>query len=362
LPSLQSSSLPLLSSKEAQIMTAKYSVLIPVFKTDPALLKRCLNSILQEKRDDVEIVLVEALSNGESVFQKLDSETKTHVLYFISDKASIPYQRNLTLSHCLGTYLVFVDSDDYLLPGAFSLFDSCLEATPTSDLIVFSHTSREADLLSPFNPAWIHQSTSKAVFFNAFSSCDRDGFTFEEKSIWAKLFRRSLIVENHLTFEETLYSSEDHLFLLSYLCHCQSVTFAVKYAVYHYFSSRGSISPKPFNNSPDSYLRIMSTWNKLLSNFPSETDLRKSWSYNASCVYLPRSLAYYFCLPNNFKSKKDAFSSFRSLAKNNDFAMAIRYCNFRWCRNSKKRFQLYLLKSRQLRLYFDLFWKLYHHQ
>jgi cellulose synthase/poly-beta-1,6-N-acetylglucosamine synthase-like glycosyltransferase len=45
-------------------MTAKYSVLIPVFKTDPALLKRCLNSILQEKRDDVEIVLVEALSNG----------------------------------------------------------------------------------------------------------------------------------------------------------------------------------------------------------------------------------------------------------------------------------------------------------
>jgi glycosyltransferase involved in cell wall biosynthesis len=83
-----------------------------------------------------------------SVFQKLDSETKTHVLYFISDKASIPYQRNLTLSHCLGTYLVFVDSDDYLLPGAFSLFDSCLEATPQA-ILSFLVTPQEKRIYCP---------------------------------------------------------------------------------------------------------------------------------------------------------------------------------------------------------------------
>jgi len=105
----------------------KYSVLIPCYRTDPVLLKRCLESITSQNRSDVEIVLVEALLDGCSSYQKTAiSDPLIH--YYVSDRASAPYQRNMTLQKAQGDYLVFVDSDDYVSPRFFEFADKTLFA------------------------------------------------------------------------------------------------------------------------------------------------------------------------------------------------------------------------------------------
>jgi glycosyltransferase involved in cell wall biosynthesis len=340
--------------------SVKYSVLIPLFKTDAGLLKRCLDSVLNLGRNDLEIIVVEALDQGKSVFQQLGHTYAQSIRYFVADHSGISHQRNLCLQKASGDFLLFLDSDDYLLSNFLSLSDLCLSVDPQADLIVFNHTCNDRVLPVPFSANDLQICTDKNVMVQAFSSCNRGSFSFEEKSVWAKVFRHQVIDRGRFAFDESVLSSEDHLFMMSFISACSSVVFATKYAVYHYFISPSSISPRPYNNSPENYTNIMKAWGRLISDTPLGLHFKNSWSYNACCVYLPRTMAYYFCSKENAQNKKTSFFQFKAMVKSIYFAEAIKFGHYQWCSNPKKRFQLFLLKTHQFRLYFNLFWRIYH--
>ena len=97
------------------------SVIIPAYNAEEYL-GRCLDSIITQDYQDLEIIVIDDCSQDntkkiiDSYFKK-DSRVKP---IFLKKNSGVSVARNKGLDRYTGDYVLFVDSDDYLLPGAIT--------------------------------------------------------------------------------------------------------------------------------------------------------------------------------------------------------------------------------------------------
>lgn len=96
-------------------MNKKLSIIIPVYNGE-FFIESCLNSLVTQLRDDVEIIVINDGSTDatdhiiKTVFKKfLDSGM---LIYFLTPNGGVSAARNLGLEHTTGEYVAFVDADD----------------------------------------------------------------------------------------------------------------------------------------------------------------------------------------------------------------------------------------------------------
>ena len=96
------------------------SVIVPVYNTNAELLERCVVSILEQSFEDFEIILADDGSN-EATRIVLNSiacwDDRIRVLHCSHEGAAAVRRAGIESSK--GAFLVFVDSDDEVLPGYF---------------------------------------------------------------------------------------------------------------------------------------------------------------------------------------------------------------------------------------------------
>ena len=99
----------------------KLSIIVPVDNSSKYLYK-CINSLLSQILDDIEIILIDDCSVDNSLniisnYQKLYPE-KIKVLRNPENKGA-GYSRNRGLLMATGEYIGFIDSDDYIEPDMY---------------------------------------------------------------------------------------------------------------------------------------------------------------------------------------------------------------------------------------------------
>lgn len=179
----------------------KYSVIIPVYNVEKYI-KRCVKSILSQRYNDLEIILIDNGStdrNG-SICDIYANEYANISVYHIENHG-VGSARNFGLSKARGEFIYFVDSDDYLVGNLFAEFED--KFVPDLDLLVFSYyNSFEEDLTEK-------QRTEKSLPFKG--NYDKDGFIkiFKELflsdmlyTVWNKIYRREFLLENNISFEQ----------------------------------------------------------------------------------------------------------------------------------------------------------------
>lgn len=92
-----------------------FSIIIPVFNTEKYL-KECIDSILNQSNKDFEIILIDDGSTDRSgeicdLYKKKESRIK--VIH--QDNEGPSKARNYGIDIAIGKYIMFIDSDDYLL-------------------------------------------------------------------------------------------------------------------------------------------------------------------------------------------------------------------------------------------------------
>lgn len=98
-----------------------FSIIIPVYNTEKYL-KQCLQSVLQQTCQDYEIILIDDGSTDKSgtlcdEYAKIDKVTCVH-----QKNQGLSAARNTGVAVSRGEYLLFLDSDDYLLsPSALEI-------------------------------------------------------------------------------------------------------------------------------------------------------------------------------------------------------------------------------------------------
>ena len=97
-------------------MHPTFSVVIPCLNEEK-FLPHLLTSLFQQSVKDFEVVVVDGSSSDKTVEIARSFETKLpNLQVVVSEKASLPLQRNIGARKTKGTWLVFVDADSVLLP------------------------------------------------------------------------------------------------------------------------------------------------------------------------------------------------------------------------------------------------------
>ena len=103
------------------------SVVIPCYNVE-MYIDQCLNSILQNGYENLEVICVDDRSTDSTVDHIKAVMQKDKRVQLIHNRLDHNIYggacRNLGMERAAGKYLYFCDSDDYVLPG---LFRSCVE-------------------------------------------------------------------------------------------------------------------------------------------------------------------------------------------------------------------------------------------
>ena len=214
--------------------SVRLSVIVPVFNAERTL-DRCMNSVLNQEFASYEIILVDDGSTDSSgVMCDRYAQMNEHVVCIHQKNSGVSAARNSGLDRARGEYVMFLDSDDALLP--YALDDMFNELTgedfELGGYAVYSdgHPSEE---ICP-SASLIYRGGEAGYFFQ--DNIRRNTVMLD--SCWGKLFRRELIGDQR--FDESLSYAEDKLFVLEYLSKCKSFL-TVSSPVYAYYISSGTL-------------------------------------------------------------------------------------------------------------------------
>ena len=97
------------------------SIVLPLFNRED-LVERAILSALQQKGPDVEVIVVDDASTDGSrdIVANLAEREKRIRLFELSSNGGAPAARTIGISRAEGNWVMFLDSDDYLLPDCLS--------------------------------------------------------------------------------------------------------------------------------------------------------------------------------------------------------------------------------------------------
>lgn len=223
----------------------KVSIIIPVYNAEKYL-RKCLESVINQTLQDIEIICVNDGSTDASgsILQEY-AERDQRIRILDKPNGGLVSARKAGVKEANGLYVGYVDSDDWIEPEMYSeLYDYAVES--------------KADLISSGyflegNYTTVHLDTlEEGVYCGERMRYLRDNtiYRLDKKesglraSLCCKLFRRELIGKVQMTVSDSLTMAEDKMCLLSCILECNSVA-VLKRAFYHYRMNTESMVHMP---------------------------------------------------------------------------------------------------------------------
>lgn len=250
------------------------SIIVPVYNT-ASYLRECMDSILCQTYENLEIILINDGSTDESgaICDEYVIRDK-RVQVFHQKNIGVSSARNLGIEKATGKYLQFVDSDDVLSPNITKFLVDQLESNEVQLAICnVEHFSSIPDLPLSLNIRNIIPGI-KSVSSFAILPCDindkRYGHGFHEIACpYARIFVRDIVVRFEIRFPVDVFFTEDVVFVYAYLSKIEKICSSDK--VFYYYrehstnsTSRQLCSEKDWaSNFSRSYrllVKILNSW------------------------------------------------------------------------------------------------------
>lgn len=261
----------------------KISVIMPVYNTG-IYLHKCFNSILSQKMQDFEIIVINdgSTDNSEEVIQQYINKYPEKIKYYKKENGGISSARNYGVKKATGDYLCFIDSDDYIGEGLFANLEKYLYK---ADLIKYkcirvNQNSEEIERVD--GPVFATKSGEEA-----FKELYAKDVLIDV--VWLFLYKRSFFMEKQFEFSENRYH-EDWALVPYSIIMAESVISTDIYG-YYYVQSSNSITRD--NDDEKKYKRVCDMlyhYDNLIgklssSNYKQETiDCFKT--YMSNCLIL----------------------------------------------------------------------------
>lgn len=209
--------------------TPRYSVIIPVYNAEKTLF-RCVNSLLNQGYSDAEIILInDGSSDNSGIICKKFAESSRQIIYIDKKNGGVSSARNAGLDVASGKYILFVDSDDAVTENYFMQLD-LLDSHTEYDFLWFSYgcVSREKTSVRLLKADSGQTALQCAEMFSQ-ALCNKS-----INSPCNKRYKKQIIKDISLQFDEQLSIGEDKVFNLQYALACCNylVSDKVLYTVY----------------------------------------------------------------------------------------------------------------------------------
>ena len=227
-----------------------YSVIIPVFNVEKYI-NRCVKSILSQRYNDLEIILIDNGSEDNSgILCDNYAERYSNITTYHIPNGGVSSARNFGLAKAQGEFICFVDADDYLVGNLFSDMENKLDSE--LDMLVFSYynsieknlseTARSAKILP------IEGKKDRNQFITLFTELFLSDMMY---TVWNKIYRREFLEEHRIRFEQ-YELGEDVRFNLNVYENVHKVSFS-QTCYYVYISGRAGSAMGRYNPKRMSY-------------------------------------------------------------------------------------------------------------
>jgi len=279
------------------------SVIVPVYKVEKYL-KNCIDSILQQTYKDFELILVDD-GSPDDCGRICDSyaQRDSRIVVIHQKNGGLSNARNSGINVARGSFLFFVDSDDFILPQCLDILVK-ESIDKNADMVVCSYCRCEpcaslVDVRSPAN-----------YFTDVFSSNKMEVFLTTKKigtTAWGKLYKKELF--RQLRYPDGKYNED--VFTTYIAVHEANKVVSCSYIGYVYRENQMSIMNEPFSDKKiDSIEGCVCR-----ANFISQY-------YPCLACYANRSIVYacnqvLLCMGRSGVVKHDYLSSIQFLIRKN---------------------------------------------
>ncbi|MGK8865806.1 glycosyltransferase family 2 protein [Streptococcus oralis] len=257
------------------MMGEKISVIVPVYNVE-AYLERCVESILQQTYTHFELILINDGSTDSSgqICDHLASQYENIKVYHI-ENAGVSNARNMGIQLATGSWVTFIDSDDFVTQDYLAILASAVEGVNVGFAIAPLHHIKNGivtDLPSHSGKTelWSTEETMKELLMTTRTSF----FPV------AKLFKRDLLADEK--FNTNYHLAEDALFLTELLLKTRCSCVFIDKPVYYYDHREGSATTSVNRHVFDTievYQQIIAQVSQAFPNLKYELINRECWSY-----------------------------------------------------------------------------------
>ena len=248
------------------------SIIIPVYNS-AAYLPACLDSVLAQTHPATEIILVEDGSGDNSPQICEHYARKDSRIHIISGSHGGPgAARNRGIAAATGEYIVFVDSDDVCEPKLLETLLANIPAEYNSmaicGILLTDETGTPAgQYVENYRLLSAHDYVSDIL--SAWKTSPLCG------AVYSKLYRRELLQDHNVLFEEDTTYAEDFCFNLKYLQYVGKIVILPDLLYRYRFGRKGSLTEKnllesEFSSLWQRRLAVMDQYHNLFESFGLE--------------------------------------------------------------------------------------------
>ena len=254
-------------------MNPTVSIIVPVYNAE-ATISRCIESIINQEYRDFELLLIDdgSIDSSGTICDRYAAED-SRIRLIHKENTGVSETRNMALDLACGTYLQFLDSDDWITPNATRLFVEEAERyhcdMVISDFyrVVGKRVAHKGDI---DDDCVLTQEEFSAHML-------QNPADFYYGVLWNKLYRRDIVEKYHLRMNPEISWCEDFMFNLEYIRHAE-VFYALQVPVYYYVKTKGSLASQGMSISKTIKMKLMvfEYYNNFYKHVLDEEDYEKS--------------------------------------------------------------------------------------
>lgn len=243
----------------------KISVIIPIYNVE-AYLRRCLDSVIHQTYENLEIILIDDGSTDNSYAIAKDyCDKDSRCILVHQTNSGLSSARNIGLKYATGKFISFIDSDDWISVDMFSTLVKCYENTG-ADIISGKYILTDTDETEVKNT----ELKFKCITENKLRYYLENSFNAKslEIPVCNKIYNRDLF--ESISFPEgqlyeDMFTSYQLIKKANMWCVCNQT-------IYFYFQGGKSITR---NNFSEKNLQILRPCNQIIDDIQNDDTLSK---------------------------------------------------------------------------------------
>ena len=251
-------------STQGEYKMAKVSIIIPIYNTEKYI-KKCLDSVIAQTLEDIEIICVNDGSTDSSLsILEQYSQKDPRITIINKTNSGYGHSMNLGIDSSTGEYIGIVEADDFVNPEMF-------------EELYRLASENQADMVKSDFYYYLDKRSRKAgkiaknKCFKVFNVKDDNTILKMMPSIWSAIYKREFLKENNIRFLETAGASyQDTSFAFKTLASAGRIVFTDR-AYYNYRQDNESSSVQ----SKGKVYAICDEWEEITKYVNERPEIKK---------------------------------------------------------------------------------------
>ena len=259
-------------------MNPLVSIIVPVYNAEKTI-GRCIESIMKQDYTNFELLIIDdgSKDNSGAICDEYAADD-SRIIVIHKENSGVSDSRNMALDMAQGTYLQFLDADDWITPNATRTFVEAAE-------------DYKADMVISDFYRVVEKRVSQKGSIDAEGLLTREEYASEMMEnpsdfyygvLWNKLYRRDIVEKHNLRMNSEISWCEDFMFNLEYIRHARTF-YVVQLPLYYYVKTKGSLVSQSMNISKTVRMKLMVF--EYYNNFYKEVLTEEDYEQNRLSVY-----------------------------------------------------------------------------